>query len=170
MPWLCGRSCPQVNVPSKPIARPQQVDRAPSGTAESFALGLLLLALLGVTAISLATAPIWQPGAAPRAHWCLPGQKPEFHFGFAELAGELGDTVGQPTECEHGDTSTRDTRQETTTGVAIYRWCTNTPSFTRGREHWLLTSTGLEYWTDAGPPPPPQSVVRGIDFRQPCGL
>jgi hypothetical protein len=142
--------------------------RAASSTADSFALGLVLIALLGVTAISLRRGPIWQPGAPTRAPWCLPGQMPEFQFGFAELAGELGDIVGQPTECEHGDAWTSDTRQETTTGVAVYRWCSNTPGFTRGQEHWMLTSKGLEYWTDAGPPPPPQPVLRAGDLRQPC--
>jgi hypothetical protein len=78
--------------------------------------------------------------------------------------------MGDPTECEHGDAWTTDTRQETTTGAAVYRWCTNTPTFTRGREHWMLTSNDVEHWTDEGPPPPPQPVVRVPDLRQPCSV
>jgi hypothetical protein len=127
------------------------------------------MALLGVTATSLGMGPIWQPGALTRTPWCLPGQTPEFQFGFSELAGQLGDVMGQPTGCEHGDAGTGDTRQETTTGVAVYHWCSNTPSFTRGQEHWILTSRGLEYWTGAGLAPLPQPVIRSVDLRQPCG-
>jgi len=50
--------------------------------------------------------------------------------------------MGVPIECEHGDDSSSNTLQTTTTGIALYFWCTNTPSFTRGQEHWMLTRDG----------------------------
>jgi hypothetical protein len=130
-------------------------------------LGLLLIFLLGATALSLGAGPLWQPGAPPRAPWCREGQVPQFQFGFAELSRQLGDVMGRPTECEHGDDWTTDTRQATTTGVAVYAWCTNTPTFTRGSDHWTLTPQGVLHWTD-GNPPPPQPIVRVPDLRQPC--
>jgi hypothetical protein len=139
-----------------------------SGRRDSLALGLLVIALLGVTAIGLAAGPTWQPGTPVRAPWCQNGQIPRFEFGFGALARHLGDVMGEPTECEHGEAWTTDTRQETTTGVAVYRWCTNTPTFTRGQEHWMMTSNGVEHWTDGGPPPAVQPVVREPNLRQPC--
>jgi hypothetical protein len=127
----------------------------------------VLVALLGVTAVSIATSPIWQPGAPPEAPWCLPGQTPAFSFGFAELSQQLG-SMGQPTECEHGDGATDETVQETTTGLAVYRWCTNTPTFSRGHEHWMLMPGGAAYWTAQDIPPRPPPIVRMPDLRHPC--
>jgi hypothetical protein len=135
---------------------------------DTLVLGALLLGLLVIMGISLSKGTHWRSGAPPRAAWCLAGQSPEFQFGFAELARHLGEVMGEPTECEHGDEWTSDTRQETTTGVAVYRWCTNTPTFTRGQEHWMLTARGVEHWTGEGPPPSPPPRVRVPELRQPC--
>ena len=138
--------------------------------AESYALGLLLFALLGVTAISLATAPIWQPGARPAHTGACPARRPsstlDLPSSLASSAIPWGNRQSANMEIPRPATRAR----KPPTGVAIYRWCTNTPSFTRGQEHWLLTPTGLEYWTDAGPPPAPQTVLRAVDLRQPCDL
>jgi hypothetical protein len=157
-----------VNADSQPAASGHNVNTTASGKWETVGLAVLLFGLLGVTAISLSAGSIWQPRAPARAPWCLAGQTPRLELGFAELARHLGDVMGEPTECEHGDTWTGDTRQETTTGVAVYRWCTNTPTFTRGSEHWMLAPNGVVHWTDGGPPPTPQPVVRVPDLRQPC--
>ena len=100
-----------------------------SAVREGLALGLLLAALLGASVLSIGTSSIWHPDAPPVASWCLAVETPAFRFGFAELRKVLGDVMGQPTECEHGDGVTDDTYQETTTGVAVYHWCTNTPTF-----------------------------------------
>lgn len=129
----------------------------------------MLVALLGVTTFTVATSRTWQPGGPAEAPWCLPGQTPEFSFGFAELFQQLGSIMGQATECEHGVGATDDTIQKTTTGVAVYRWCTNTPSFHRGQEHWALMPDGAAYWIgqdDTPPQPPP--IVRVPDLRHPC--
>jgi len=140
-----------------------------SGARDTLVLGVIVIALLGVTGISLSAGPTWQAGGPMRAPWCLPGQSPRFEFGFAELARHLVDVMGEPTECEHGDEWTNDTRQATTTGVAVYRWCTNTPSFTRGHEQWILTPSGVEYLADGGPPPPPpRPLVHVPSLRKPC--
>jgi hypothetical protein len=139
-----------------------------SDARDSLTLGLIVIALLGVALVSLSQRPTWQQGSLTRAPWCLPDQTPRFELGFAELARHLGDIMGEPTECEHGDVLTADTLQATTTGLAIYRSCTNTPSFTRGREHWMLTAQGLEYRTDGAPQTSQQPLVRVPDLRQPC--
>src|SRR5215207_11179657 len=152
----------------QPTIKSDTLKTTASGTRDSLALSMLVIALLGVTGISLSAGPTWQAGAPTRAPWCLAGQSPRFEFGFAELARHLGDVMGEPTGCEHGEAWTTDTRQETTTGVAIYHWCTNTPSFTRGQEHWMLTSSGVVHWTDDGPPPPPQPLAHVPNLRQPC--
>jgi hypothetical protein len=131
-------------------------------------LELLLAATLGATAVYLSVAPTWRPGAPPQAHWCHEGELAEFHFGFAELAAQLGPVMGNPTECEHGDDWSSNTLQATSTGVATYQWCTNTPVFTSGHDHWALMPGGMQHWSgDAGPPRPPPRV-RVADLRHPC--
>jgi hypothetical protein len=131
-------------------------------------LELVLAAALGTTAIYLLLAPNWRPGAAPQAHWCRDGEVAQFHFGFADLAAQLGSVMGDPTECEHGEDWTSNTSQITTTGIAQYDWCTNTPVFTSGNDHWSLITDGLQHWSgDAGPPRPPPRV-RVPDLRHPC--
>jgi len=140
----------------------------PGRFRDGLALAVVAAALLGVTALSLATSPIWQPGAPRPPRGCRPDQTPAFSAGFAELAQQLGATMGQPTECEHGDGATDDTVQATTTGLAEYRWCTNTPTFSRGQEHWMLVPGGLAYWTGQDIPPQPPPIVRAPDLRHPC--
>jgi hypothetical protein len=136
--------------------------------SDRIVLGLFLAAAVGATAVYMVVGPTWQPGAPPQAHWCKDGETPAYHFGFAELAVHLGAVMGDPTECEHGDDWTSNTSQVTTTGVAVYQWCTNTPIFTREQDHWALTPGGIQHWSgDAGPPRPP-SMVRAPDFRAPC--
>jgi hypothetical protein len=137
-------------------------------TWDGLVLGGLLLVLLVGTATTLVVSQSWRPDAVGRPPWCLVGQVPSFQFGFAELAGALDGTMGEPLECEHGDEWTGDTRQLTTTGVAIYRWCTNTPTFSRADEHWMLTVDGLQHWIGGAGPPLPPPVMRLPDLRQPC--
>jgi hypothetical protein len=66
----------------------------------------------------------------------------------------LGDSMGQPLECEHANPANGDSLQRTTTGLAFYRQATNTPTFTTGGEHWALTSDGLQHWTGTNIDPP----------------
>jgi hypothetical protein len=135
---------------------------------ERIVLELLVAATLSISAIYLVVDSTWRPGAPPQAHWCKEGEAPAFHFGFADLAARLGGVMGDATECEHGDDWSNNTSQITTTGVATYQWCTNTPMFTRGQEHWALMPGGVQGWSgDAGPPSPPP-MVRQPDLRHPC--
>lgn len=131
-------------------------------------LGGALVLLLAVSAASLAFSQALKPGAPRRAPFCLAGQTPGFQFGFASLSQQLGAAMGAPTECEHGDDASGDTFQATTTGVAVYDWCTNTPSFTRGQDHWILTPQGLQHWTGDADQPSPQPVIRPPDLRHLC--
>lgn len=126
--------------------------------------GVLVLAL--VCAVGVVLSPIWRPDR-PAAPWCLPGQTPGFAFGFAALSQKLGPTMGQAIECEHGASGSNDSFQKTTTGLAVYDWCTNTPIFERADERWALLPTGLVQWRgDANAPVQP--VVREASLREPC--
>ena len=135
---------------------------------EAVGLSSIIVVLLAITAASLAASHFWDPAALRHAPWCGTGQVPRFEFGFAELADAIGDVMGAPIECEHGEDSSVNTLQATTTGIARYYWCTNTPSFTRGQEHWMLTPKGVEHWTGDADPPRPLPVVRAADLRSPC--
>jgi hypothetical protein len=129
----------------------------------------LLIGLAAVTAVSLATTPIARPGAPVRAPWCSDGQSPEFHFGFADLSQALGPRMGSPLECEHGDSATGNDLQVTTTGMAVYSWCTNTSGFVSAdsNDYWALVPTGLTHWTSSESRPD-LPIVREPDLRHPC--
>jgi hypothetical protein len=132
----------------------------------------LALGCVALLAISLSGLPREQLLALPDARhapWCLAGQSPSFEFGFAALAQATNGAMGTPIECEHGSAqSNGDTTQTTTTGIATYSWCTNTPGFTRGQEHWMLTEIGMEHWIGDPESPRPLPVVRTPDLRHPC--
>ena len=140
-----------------------------SASAEVW-LSVVCVALLAISLVRLPTQQLWAvPGAAQRAPWCLPGQSPSFQFGFAALSQATDGVMGAPTECEHGaEQSNGDTAQATTTGMAVYSWCTNTPSFTRDQEHWMLTADGLEHWFGSAESPRPLPIVRSPDLRHLC--
>jgi len=139
---------------------------------DALALGGTLLACTALTIAGLfsgfSNVSMQEPLSAAAAPWCSPGQTPAFAFGFAELADDLGPVMGQPIECEHGEAqSTSLTLQQTTTGMALYQWCLNVSTFTRGPDHWTLLPGGLVHWSD-GDPPPEVAVVRAPDLRSPC--
>jgi hypothetical protein len=145
------------------------VTRIATSRREQLGLGLACIAMLALTLVGLPRQQLWTVAGPPHAPWCLRDQSPSFEFGFAALAQATNGVMGTPIECEHGiSMASRDTTQKTTTGVASYSWCTNTPSFTRGDEHWMLTADGLEYWTGSPESPRPLAVVRGPDLRHPC--
>ena len=131
-------------------------------------LTFVLLALLGISAANVLTSPAVKPGAPPQAPWCPDGETPTFQFGFGALAQQVGAAIGTPVECEHGDDADDNIVQATTTGEAVYDWCTNTPEFTSGQEHWMLTPRGLVHWLGDTGAPAPQPVVRAPDLRQLC--
>jgi hypothetical protein len=113
----------------------------------------LLLALLAAftgSPSAAASSIIVQP-----APYCQPGQAPRFALGFDDLAGRLGEPMGQPVECEHVDPVSGDIQQQTTTGLAYYQAASNTSSFTNGWRHWSLIDGRLVTWSgpDAGPHP-----------------
>jgi hypothetical protein len=49
--------------------------------------------------------------AGEEAPFCQPGEAPTFVAGFATLQGQLGPTMADPTECEHGQPATADVLQ-----------------------------------------------------------
>ena len=135
---------------------------------ETVLLCSVLVVLLAISGASVAATHFWAPDAMLQAPWCPVGEVPTFRFGFSSLAQALGDVMGAPLECEHGDDSSDNTFQATTTGIAVYDWCTNTPSFTHGQEHWMLTPQGVVHWTADANPPQPQPVARLPDLRHLC--
>jgi hypothetical protein len=122
-----------------PVARP----------ARALAAALVVVMLQAGT-----TSP---PAAlASQAPGCRRGEAPAFKFGLAQLKARLGPTMGEPIECEHEDPATGDAHQATTTGLAYYRFRTNTPSFVLadGATHWALTPQGVVSWTGEALDPP----------------
>jgi hypothetical protein len=129
--------------------------------------GLLLLAsALTANAFAQAGSHAWGVSERP---FCYPGETPVFAFGFKSLSEVLGDQMGRPLECEHGDPLTGDTMQMTTRGLAVYRVCTNTPAFNRDTEHWALTPDGPVYWAgEQSDPTPSLPIIASPDLRRPC--
>jgi hypothetical protein len=145
------------------------VTRIATPLREELGLGLACIALLAISVTGLPRQQLWAVPGAQHAPWCLPDQSPSFQFGFAALAQATNGAMGAPIECEHGaDKANGDTSQKTTTGVATYSWCTNTPGFTRGQEHWMLTAGGLEHWIGGTDSPRPLPIVRSPDVRHLC--
>ena len=84
------------------------------------------------------------PGPA-EAPSCAPGQiSPSQQF--SGLRDAIGETFGQPLECPHVDPSTADTLQRTSTGLAIYRAGSHTPTFTDGYHRWAKDARGVITW------------------------
>ncbi len=131
-------------------------------------VGALLVALLAVSLGDVLISSTLKPGAPQQAPWCPPGEVPTFQFGFSALAEQIGAAMGTPIECEHGDNFSENILQATTTGVAVYDWCTNTPEFNSGQNHWILAPNGLEHWTGSAGPPTPMPTVRTPDLRHLC--
>jgi hypothetical protein len=84
--------------------------------------------------------------------------RPRFMGGMAGLKNALGDTMGDPTECEHAVTSDGDTQQKTSTGLAYYEHKINVACFTTGWDHWGLTDHGLVHWTGEAVDPPSDAL------------
>jgi len=120
-------------------------------------------AVVAPTAMPIPTATP-SPTAAPTlssvdlAPYCTAGQSPQFTGGFAALQDQFGDSMGQPLECEHPDSASGDTLQRTTTGLAVYRQSSNSPTFTDGSTHWRLPPDGMQTWTGDSVDPPTQTV------------
>jgi hypothetical protein len=96
--------------------------------------------------------------AAQAAPFCHAGETPHFSFGLADLKAALGNTMGEPTECEHPNSSNGDTLQQTTTGMAVYRQSANSPEFTDGWNHWALEPAGVVAWSGDSSPVASTSV------------
>lgn len=62
-------------------------------------------------------------------NFCTAGEQPQFRFGFAALARQLGAAVGEPVECEHYDEE-GNAYQKTTTGDLYYDKSSGRTSFT----------------------------------------
>jgi hypothetical protein len=85
---------------------------------------------------------------------CTAGQTPVFANGLAELKQRLGDTMGNPVECEHPSSPVGDTVQLTSTGLAAYNKVTNTVTFTDGWRHYALRAGDVLTWEGTQSEPP----------------
>jgi hypothetical protein len=103
-------------------------------------------------AAARATAtPRPRPSATPApsptpAAFCSAGESARFAADFAKLKQELGATMGDPRECEHVDTTSGNTLQLTTTGLALQEKGSGLLQFSDGYRHWALTSKGVVQW------------------------
>lgn len=107
------------------------------------------LAVVG-SVLVVSGAGTWQQVSA----YCQHGETPAFRFGFgfAALHDRLGATMGEPIECAYTNPDTGDAFQRTTTGIVYQPRGTNTPTFTNGREAWMLSSAGMAYGSGVVPP------------------
>jgi len=112
---------------------------------------LLITALVLALVVGLPTSAVAIARAAPH---CPPGEPPSFTLGFAALHARLGDTMGEPLECEHLHAPSGDTHQRTTNGLAYYRPSTDTAIFTDGWRHWALRGERFGYWEGRSADPP----------------
>jgi hypothetical protein len=115
--------------------------------------GLIPAGLSQEANLRLANVLAPQALAAAASGSCQPDH-PAFYYGFADLRAQLGNVMGNPTECEHAIHVDGDTRQRTTTGYAYYRKSDNVPTFTNGWDHWALTADGLVHWSGYVVDPP----------------
>ena len=69
-------------------------------------IGRALLTILLFVAACLTRAPLAAAQAAP---FCADGEEPHFSFGIAALHAAIGETMGDPIECEHPNSANGDT-------------------------------------------------------------
>jgi hypothetical protein len=93
-------------------------------------------------------------GTAIAAPCCAADTEPRFQLGLAALEARIGDVMGEPIECEHGNSDNGDTLQQTTTGLAYYRRSTNTAAFTDGDRHWAIGVSEVLTWEGPAVDPP----------------
>lgn len=111
---------------------------------------MVIAALLLVSLFAPASAV-----SAQQDTHCGAGQTPRFTLGFAALKTLVGTDMGDPLTCEFALPEGGGTQQLTTTGQAVWRKSTNTPTFSnRDLQHWALTDLGLAAWTGSSTQPP----------------
>lgn len=69
---------------------------------------------------------------------CRLGPRPDSMLGFAKVKSRLGDIMGVPAECEHGNPTIGPPLQLTSTGLAVYHSNTARLECTDGWRHWPL--------------------------------
>ncbi len=119
-------------------------------------LALILVAVIAV-AVSSVDAVLAAPG-------------PEFRLGFASLAGQIPDVVGQPLEAEHYGPN-GDSLQATSTGLMAWRKADNWTAFTDGATTWINGPAGVVSRPNAQRFPwegEPQSVTAPAPVMQPA--
>ena len=97
------------------------------------------------------------------APYCSPGQPARFMLGFATLKEQLGDTMGEPLECEHATPENGDHLQATSTGLAVFNERSGLLMFTNGWQTWALLPDGVVSWTANQAPP---DAVAGLLSRR----
>src|SRR5258708_6719376 len=83
--------------------------------------------------------------------YCAQSELPHYHRGFARLRQMVGDTMGDPIECQHYNTSVEPRRvdQLTTTGLAYWRaelWRNGAPAPLPAGSLWGFSSVSGDSW------------------------
>jgi len=112
---------------------------------------LVAALLLALTATNPAQA---KSEAEPASTACPTGLAPPLVPQVILLMAVLGQTMGEPVECVHGNIENGDLLQQTSTGLLIYRTLSGTAVFTNGYVHWAMTPDGLLRWLGSGLDPP----------------
>ena len=67
----------------------------------------------------------------------------QFTMGFAQMAAQIPDAIGEPVESEHYGPN-GDSLQRTTTGLLVWRKADNWTAFTNGSRTWVSGPTGVQ--------------------------
>jgi len=91
-----------------------------------------------ISLIALAIGMVLDPSLV------LAQPKSEFKLGFAELARQIPDIVGEPLENEHYNPENEDSIQQTSRGLMVWRKADNWTAFTDGARTWVNGPFGIQ--------------------------
>jgi hypothetical protein len=98
--------------------------------------------LVSVAALGVLSPMVSDAVGAPA---CSDPSTPQLAPSLVELQQALGEAMGSPAACPLVDAN-GDTVQVTTTGLAVHR-ANGMSVFASGKQHWAVSSQGLESWT-----------------------
>ena len=132
------------------------------GTTACLAAGMLALIValgIGPARTQVAGAVDLRAGTGVWTAVCVAGERPALAGAFLGLARQLGDRMGEPTECPTVDPATGDLVQRTTRGAATFRRASGLATFTDGQQRWAIRDAALLQWSEPVADPPASAVT-----------